>query len=155
MVQQQSTWNSFGLHITQSSCARGQHLPTNFGQDDDDSSSRSGGGSVESQPLDHQQDLFVPTFGVRDSTQVAPFLQSGIHDLYELNQEEENSDAASVHGRHGFLPAHLRIGNILVIVQIHAKPSSLPLPTLSKVRLLVALVVFSLFQIVKLTVACK
>jgi hypothetical protein len=113
-------------------------LPTNFGQDDDDSSSSSSGG-VESQPLDHQQDLFVPTFGVRDSTQVAPFLQSGIHDLYELNQEEENSDAASVlHGRHGFLPAHLRIGNILVIVQIHAKPSSLPLPTLSKVRLLVA-----------------
>jgi hypothetical protein len=155
MVQQQSTWNSFGLHITQSSCARGQHLPTNFGQDDDDSSS-SGGGGVESQPLDHQQDLFVPTFGVRDSTQVAPFLQSGIHDLYELNQVEENSGTASVlHGRHGFLPAHLRIGNILVIVQIHAKPSSLPLPTLSKVRLLVALVVFSLFQIVKLTVACK
>lgn len=99
MVQQQSTWNSFGLHITQS-CARGQHLPTNFGQHDDDSSSS---GVVESQPLDHQQDLFVPTFGVRDSTQVAPFLQSGIHELYELSQEEENSDA-SVHGRHGFLP---------------------------------------------------
>lgn len=32
------------------------------------------------------------------------------------------------------LPASLRLGNILIIAQIHAEPTSLPLPSLSKVR---------------------
>lgn len=136
IVQKQSTWNSFGLHVTSSSY--GGRLSAGFNDDGTvDSDDESAEGHVHG-------DLFVPTFAVRDSDQVAPFIQSGIHDLYHMDHEDDGSESAlsgddgsaraGRGGRNGFLPAHLRLGNILLIVHIHAKPSSLPLPTLSKVH---------------------
>ena len=93
-------------------------------------------------------------FAVTDSEQVAPFFKSGAHNL--LAQEDE-SDADSekdvddndsvcvpadtgpkrkrrLYRHRNLLPASVRLGNILVIAQIHAEPTTLPLPTLSKVR---------------------
>ena len=94
-------------------------------------------------------------FEVTDSEQVAPFFKSGAHNLLE---QEDGNDTESEKGfddddsfripadavtkrkrntlRHrNLLPASVRLGNILVITQIHAEPTSLPLPTLSKVRI--------------------
>jgi hypothetical protein len=95
----------------------------------------------------------LPTFQVRDSDQVAPFFQKGAHVLYEGEDEEEldekgeGDDSSTEDGRDTggeskrkrnsmrrvLLPAKVRLGNIVVIVQIHAEPTTLPLPTLSKV----------------------
>lgn len=108
------------------------------------------------------QDLrfFTPTYSIRDSDSVSSFFQSR-NPLYEMHEEEyDDDDEQEKYASDGFsddglmdadtrkrkarktrkrkeflLPAHLRLGNILLIVQIHAKPSSLPLPTLSKSRL--------------------
>jgi hypothetical protein len=137
IAQKQSTWNSFGLRVTPTTS-----LGT-FVEVEDDSDD-------ESSPLGPGE-LFVPTYAVRDSDQVAPFIRSGTHDLYDMEEwdaEAEEDDASSSgdeterrstrtkkSAKNQFLPAHLRLGNILLIVQITAKPSSLPLPTLSKVRI--------------------
>ena len=98
----------------------------------------------------------LPIFEVRDSDQVAPFFKSGAHKLLEQDDDdesdlEENSDtdtddsvdstaSLGVKRKRGkrrhhnnLLPASVRLGNILVITQIHAEPTTLPLPTLSKV----------------------
>jgi hypothetical protein len=94
----------------------------------------------------------LPTFQVRDSDQVAPFFQTGAHVLYEEDEEEldeqsEGEDSLTDGGRERrdaskrkrnrmrklLLPAKVRLGKIVVIVQIHAEPTTLPLPTLSKV----------------------
>jgi hypothetical protein len=91
----------------------------------------------------------VPTYAVQDSEQVAPFFKTGAHNLLERDDndsgyESENSNITSkptgikrslALKRHNILPASIRLGNILVVVQIHAEPASLPLPTLSKVCL--------------------
>lgn len=83
----------------------------------------------------------VPIYEVRDSEQVAPFFKSGAHNLLEegageTNEEEQDLAAhtKAKNNHRNLLPAAVRLGNILVIVQIHAEPSTLPLPTLSKVR---------------------
>ncbi|KAI2500016.1 Histidine ATPase [Fragilaria crotonensis] len=96
--------------------------------------------------------LFVPTYAIRDSDSVASFFQNrSPHQLFELQDIEDGDDDQS-EAENGeddelahrpknraqtshLLPAHLRLGNILVVIQIHAHPSSLPLPTLSKSRL--------------------
>ena len=139
IAAKKAMWNSFGLDI----------LPR-----PEASSTRSGAteGTTHS---------YVPRYEIRDSAQVAPFFQQNQHALYESDDdervgEEEDcysdeygqllysvSDRAHSGGRpkrvrganKKILPADLRLGNVLVIVQIHANPSALPLPTLSKGRL--------------------
>jgi hypothetical protein len=93
----------------------------------------------------------LPTFQVRDSDQVAPFFQTGAHALYEGDEddlEDYDEDGSVIQDemslgdrdkrkrkrmRRVLLPAKVRLGNIVVIIQIHAEPTTLPLPTLSKV----------------------
>ena len=96
--------------------------------------------------------LFAPTYAIRDSDNVASFFQNrSPHQLFVLQDIEDGDDdqTETENGQEDemepkpkkkaqpshLLPAHLRLGNILVIIQIHAHPSSLPLPTLSKSRL--------------------
>ena len=121
VASQQSMWASFGLSVRHGTDLTAQDLR-----------------------------LFVPTYAVRDSDNVASFFQNrSPHQLFEIQEDEYEEDEDSVIERgndddekpkarkrkHLLLPAHLRLGNVLLIVQIHAKPSSLPLPTLSKSRL--------------------
>ena len=137
IAQLQSTWNSFGLSVLPATSLR-----VTFAEDQGDSDN-------ESSPIISGEN-FVPKYAIRDSDQVAPFIRSGTHDLFDMDEWDAHSqcDDASSTGdeREGsqtqrkrcvpnqFLPAHLRLGKVLLIVQITAKPSSLPLPTLSKVR---------------------
>jgi hypothetical protein len=137
IAQLQSTWNSFGLCVMPTTS-----LGVAFAEDQDDSDD-------ESSPIVSGANL-TPRYAIRDSDQVAPFIRSGTHDLYDMDEwdaESQYDDASSAGDeregrptqrsqctRNRFLPAHLRLGNVLLIVQITAKPSSLPLPTLSKVR---------------------
>lgn len=96
----------------------------------------------------------VPTYTVKDSAQVLPFLKS-----QHATLEDEDDDASSSDGdsdesiggailegtksrrrrkprpRNVFLPADARLGNVLLIVHIQAQPSQLPLPTLCKGRI--------------------
>jgi len=103
----------------------------------------------------------LQTFNVRDSDQVTPFLR---RDARAHHFEDEDNDSSgcdsednSVSGtesiddfqggrkskrkrkqkkkRQLLLPAKVRLANVLVVVQIHAEPTTLPLPTLSKGRL--------------------
>lgn len=82
----------------------------------------------------------APRYDVRDSDQVDSLIKRGVHDLLDSSQKQKDANDTEINEDHeegvGFrmLPAKIRLGNILVIVQIHAKPSTLPLPTLSKVR---------------------
>ena len=103
-------------------------------------------------------ELHIPMFAIKDSIQVLPYFQSSTHALFESKEIGEKSEIEANYAdskagdcenssevtlncqkrnkiEYGkrLLPANLRIGNILMIVQIHAKPSALPLPTLSKV----------------------
>ena len=98
----------------------------------------------------------VPTYAVKDSSQVLPFLKSqhtGILDDDQLDDDsrvESDDESFSEKDLEGekrqrkrcrrrpqkvFLPADSRLGHILLIVQIHAEPSQLPLPTLCKGRI--------------------
>ena len=120
LLSKRRMWNSFGLEVT----------------------------SMGNDPADP---IKAPTFLVRDSDQVAPFLQkNGQHQLFSPNDDHDSDDGSlgdldsvsSLHRKRSskgvverIFPAKIRLANILVIVQIHAKPSVLPLPTLSKGRL--------------------
>ena len=148
LCSRQRIWTSFGLQVT----------PLN--ENDVDKKSRGKPvSSGSSQRIDVTKHLFVPTYAVRDSDQVAPFFQNHTqHSLFDtestaIGEDEDDSAESCGDGEHGdgweeyaigqkrskkgkpqvLMPAHLRLGNILIIVQIHAKPSCLPLPTLSKV----------------------
>lgn len=96
----------------------------------------------------------LPTLLVHDSEQVAPFLRKTAHDAFEeddtssedeSSDDEKESDGETAAGkkrkrkakRAGLLPAKIRLANVLLIVQIHANPATLPLPSLSKVRAIV------------------
>lgn len=121
-----STWKSFGLHVTRT--------------------------NERARKVLQQGRTFVPYFSVRDSDHVAPFFVRGIHDRFEdaqdseieneldsdrdfdQRQQEKKRKRKSVK-QMLLLPAHLRLGNILLLVQINADPTTLPLPTLSKGRL--------------------
>jgi hypothetical protein len=101
--------------------------------------------------VDQENKSSVPMYDVRDSEQVLPFFKQGAHNLLEdiddeniENFEESDDDHDSEFrgigskrpkrtNRRNLLPASVRLGNILAIVQIHSEPSILPLPTLSKV----------------------
>lgn len=133
ILQKRRVWNSFGLEVSS----------TGFQQ-------RRGGLRKDNNGKEeafHQ----VPTLQVRDSEQVMPFLRSANHSLLEDPFGDDGSDTDSndvdvdvedlytrkrrrKKGRKWLLPARVRLGDILVIVQIDAKPSQLPLPTLSKAR---------------------
>ena len=77
---------------------------------------------------------------------MAPFLKSANHALFEDPLDEDDLCDVDVEdlvdsqrgkrkrkkARKWLLPAGIRLGKILVVVQIEAEPSSLPLPTLSK-----------------------
>jgi hypothetical protein len=126
VLHKKKMWNSFGLEVS----SNGFHH-------------RRQDKSVA------DSDAVLQTFQVRDSDQVAPFFKSTNHTLMEEDpfQEEdvsENSDSENEDfparrkrkrnkARKWLLPARVRLGNVLVIVQIDAEPTSLPLPTLSKV----------------------
>lgn len=94
-------------------------------------------------------ELNTPTFEVNDSAQVAPFLTTSSHSLfYDQSKDLDHSNSSDdddfdTENRRWkrkkerqvrcHPPAAVRLGHILMIVQIRAKPSALPLPTLSKV----------------------
>jgi hypothetical protein len=133
----QAVWNSFGLQITSTSETISESSRTTANDhdvhEDDDQ---------DSPTIQAPVRLFVPVYSVRDSDQVAPFFQRGVHDLFEDDgshvddtEDDESIDSEGNPNRQSrvrLLPAHIRLGEILVIVQINAEPSSLPLPTLSK-----------------------
>jgi hypothetical protein len=131
-------WSSFGLTVAHETCAS-----SNDGAE--------GSGS----------DIKLQRYSVRDSDQVAPFFQQGSHAKFEEepNEAGENSDDEQSHGgsdydrthvrsvavrgkrkrgggprRPHLLPAKVRLAQCILVLHIHAKPSTLPLPTLSKVR---------------------
>mmetsp|Transcript_3647 Transcript_3647/g.8372 ORF Transcript_3647/g.8372 Transcript_3647/m.8372 type:complete len:296 (-) Transcript_3647:2133-3020(-) len=103
-------WGAFGLHVTQSN--------------------------------ERNQQSWTPLFDVRDSDQVASFFQQRQHrqsdeirstdedslDGGKRNKRKQRYDAANL------LPAKVRLSDITVVVRIQAAPTTLPLPTLSKVR---------------------
>lgn len=140
--KKKSTWNSFGLEVSPLIEDRVPCVLRN--------------GNAESH---NEIEACIPTYHLKDSAQVAPFFRSNTHALYESDSddngeldsdEEDGSDCsydssaeeekANVRNkrkrkkRAKLLPAGIRIGSMLVIAQIHANPSALPLPTLSKVR---------------------
>ena len=144
--KKKSTWNSYGLEV---SPLIEDSVPCVLG---DESNAQSHHNEIEA---------CIPTYHLKDSAQVAPFFRSNTHALYESDSDgngeldsdkEDGSDCSYVSSgdeekvkyaskkrkrnkRAKLLPAGIRIGNLLVIAQIHASPSALPLPTLSKVRL--------------------
>jgi hypothetical protein len=126
------TWNSFGLGVARSN-------------------------ERAKKELAQRGRTFVPYFAVKDSDHVAPFFARGNHarfeddddgcDNDESDEDSDSSDCGTEQPRTTtrkrnrkkkqviLLPAHLRLGNILLMVQINADPKTLPLPTLSKGRL--------------------
>ncbi|KAL7542024.1 hypothetical protein ACHAXR_011450 [Thalassiosira sp. AJA248-18] len=115
-----AVWNSFGLNVLQNS------------ENDLD---------LDPVPL---------SLEINDSAQVAPFLKSTAHSMFhdqsqgndQSSSDEDDFDVENFRGKRKkerqvrcLLPAALRLGDVLVVVQIRAKPSALPLPTLSKGRL--------------------
>lgn len=84
-------------------------------------------------------------FSIRDSDQVAPFFQSHKHQLWEEKRDRkhaddivgigENENTRKRQRNYSILPAKIRLGKILVVVNVDAVPAVLPLPTLSKGRL--------------------
>lgn len=113
-----SNWNSFGLEVSLK-----KHVDS----------------------AEHAHDD-TPMFGVEDSAQVAPFFRESAHGLFCGSDESSSSDDDISDpenrtrkrkkvkcGLSSLLPAALRLGEMMIIVQIKAKPSALPLPTLSKV----------------------
>jgi hypothetical protein len=104
VVQKQSVWNMFGLKVSPATTDGG--MPFDLVNDessvDSDDEAIQGGMPGE---------LFVPTYAVRDSDQVTPYIQSGIHDLFELEGNGQDDSSAlsgndgNRQGRSGFLPA--------------------------------------------------
>lgn len=122
------TWNTFGLNVSRKSENDQCPVPSN--------------------------ELNTPTFVVNDSAQVAPFLMSTTHSLFrdqsrDWDPSSSDDDEIDTENRGGkrkkarqvqfLLPAALRLGDILMVVQIRAKPSALHLPTLSKVSFVATL----------------
>ena len=115
-VADKSLWGSFGLDITKNSVAH---------QDDSETS------------------LHHTTYALQDSSIIAPFinrnnnhrqLRTSNRDTVVDNDDGTCNKKRNNDSRDDLLPVNLRIGSILVVVQICAASSLLPLPTLSKVR---------------------
>ena len=90
---------------------------------------------------------------IPSTPQVAPFLKSTTHSMFQEQSQDYNQSSSDDDDNDDFdmenigrrkrkkerkvrciLPANMRLGDVLMVVQIRAKPSALPLPTLSKVR---------------------
>ncbi|KAL9180435.1 hypothetical protein ACHAXT_008405 [Thalassiosira profunda] len=118
-----ATWNSFGLQVSHSNDTDLDPVPSN--------------------------ESSAPTFIIADSAAVAPFLTNSTHAMFHEDQPSSGSDddgdfdvenrrkgkRKKERGARCILPAPLRLGDVLMVVQIRAKQSALPLPTLSKGRL--------------------
>lgn len=91
--------------------------------------------------------LHTPTFTIRDNAQVSHYFTASnhVHSQFEdYSDDDESSCDCSDEKCRGkrkkkkqsmlLLPAEIRLGKILLIVQLHAKPVHLPMPTLSKVN---------------------
>jgi hypothetical protein len=141
--KKKSTWTSYGLEV---SPLIEDRVPCVISD---------GNAAIQS-----ETDACIPKYNLKDSAQVAPFFRSNTHALYESDsddngesdsdEEEGSDDSYKFPGNEEqanprnkrkrkkkltkLLPAGIRIGNVLVIAHIQANPSSLPLPTLSKVR---------------------
>jgi hypothetical protein len=129
-VANKIVWGSFGLEVTKNADTI---------HETHDTTSHS-----------HHPTTSTPSFQLRDSNIIAPFINRDINhrQLRASNRDtindgdDDNDDEEENKKRKrddddyqdGLLPANIRIGTILVVVQIRAAPSSLPLPTLSKVR---------------------
>lgn len=133
-LQQKTLWNAFGLEIS-------AVVDSLLNGDCKDSFIHEG--------------ILAPTFYLRDSTHVELFISKPNRNHAMISDDEsafngsdsEDSDNGNVlsskrkkrQGRstlRSLKPAGLRLGNILVIVQLSAKSVDLPLPTLSKVCVL-------------------
>ena len=116
-----NTWKSFGLEVTLSNECLGVEnsaRPANEGNDH--------------QPIvrtNTNSILNIPTFEVKDSTELYKYFRCSAHEKFDFESDDESKDCK----KEKKLPAGIRIGKILVVVHIHAVPSQLPLPTLSKV----------------------
>ena len=91
----------------------------------------------------------TPMFDVRDCAQVVPFFRESVHCLFERQDNGDQSSDGDIFDPEedvkkrknektrlfSLLPATLRLGEMMMIVHIRAKPSTLPLPTLSKVSI--------------------
>ena len=134
----QPTWNSFGLEVTANNIKTVKSKGSNH---------------LLKSSSDVPHKLLIPSWSLKDSDQVAPyFAHNRNHSMYECFSNDTDGDEGQ-HSSDGFdienglefskskqryrmkqlRPAGLRLGNVLIIVQIHAKPSELPLPSLSKV----------------------
>ncbi len=97
--------------------------------------------------IDSATNSWTSHFAIRDSDRVAPFLRSRNHQLWEAEQDHdsvggENPEEKGTEKRKRetndqmlMLPAKVRLGKILLLVNVDAVPTVLPLPTLSKGRL--------------------
>ena len=102
---------------------------------------------ADDSPSQNSTNDWVPTLDLEDSELAKPFLKTNHspHALWNEHDDESSEDSDSDHDGMGrrrgarreqqrtLLPAKARIGELLVLVSITADPSSLPLPTLSKV----------------------
>jgi hypothetical protein len=112
-VGNKSLWGQFGLIISQRSTMTPTHVQG-----------------------------WTPSFDLQDSARVTPFLQRSERNHRPLSSFNQVVDAPgkSHHANKTnpidelLNPAHFRLGQVLVVVRIHAAPTSLPLPTLCKVR---------------------
>jgi hypothetical protein len=88
---------------------------------------------------------WTPAFELHDSDQLAPFFRIQNHKLWEQARQREDTEEASLGSstrgkrKRGastlaqLMPAKVRMAKILIVVNIQAAPTSLPLPSLSKV----------------------
>ena len=89
------------------------------------------------------EDTWINRFKVRDSDQVAPFFQPSNHKLWDRKADVEYQDHVGKLQENKrkrkssklMLPAKVRLGKMLVIVNIQAAPNVIPMPTLTKGRL--------------------
>eukprot|EP00536_Pseudo-nitzschia_multiseries_P003061 jgi/Psemu1/63970/estExt_Genemark1.C_430077 len=123
-------WGSFGLDVDKSA-TMSPEIETGINTE------------IETNTVAHDPSSYTPRFRLRDSHLIVPFLgrNQNHKQLERRNSTQEpptnknKRTMESVSRTDLLLPANVRIGTILVVVDIHAAPSSLPLPTLSKGRL--------------------
>ena len=126
VAEKRTLWNSFGLEISPlSQCSLGK--------------SQNPGPNMSSL-------LHIPTFSIRDNAQLSHYFtaRNHVHSQFEDFSCDDESSCDSDDERYRgkrkkkqsplLLPAEIRLGKILLIVQLHAKPVHLPMPTLSKVK---------------------
>lgn len=143
IASMKTTWKTFGLDISifadeEERGGEGEGEETSNDTRDGREIKGNGEGALSNHEPLSASSLNIPMFEIRDATELAPYFRTNTHDLFEIEEEDETEDddlgeqTAKRRARKK-LPAGIRIGNVLMIVQLHATPSALPLPTLSKV----------------------